>query len=110
MATKKIGIFDTGQKLFTTPKHVVGKITSLNIDNKDQANTIIINDQFSGDVSNGAATPTVQSGVLLQVTVTSGQTISVDKESLEDVKAFGHVYAYGSASGNCVVVTNYHFK
>lgn len=114
MPTKKIGIYNTGQLLFSTPKHVVGKVTALNIDNKDvlsgNPNTIIINDQFSGDVSNGVATPTVNSGVLVQYTVYSGEHKTLKGDELGDIRTYGKVYGYGSVSGDIALVVGYKFE
>lgn len=110
MPTKTIGLFNTGRTLFTTPKHAVGKLTSLLIDSRDAASVVTINDQFSGDVTNGVASPTVQSGVLFQRTVFSGQQVVLEKQMLEDIRTFGIVNAYASASRDIVLVANYHFE
>ncbi len=71
---------------------------------------ITINDQFSGDVTNGVASPTVQSSVVFQRTVFSGQQVIVEKQMLEDIRTLGIVKAYASASRDIVLVTNYHFE
>lgn len=110
MPTKQIGIFDTGQTLFVTPRDKVGKITSIFIDNRNAERNITINDQFSGDVSNGVASPTVNSGVLLVKTVRSGQQIEINTDMLKDIRTLGTVSAYADASTNVVVVANYHFE
>lgn len=110
MPTKTIGLYNTGQTLFVTPKHEVGKLTSLHIDSRDAASVITINDQFSGDVTNAVASPTVQSSVVFQRTVVSGQQIVVEKQMLEDIRTLGIVRAYASASRDIVLVANYHFE
>ena len=108
--TKTISLYNTGQNLFTTPKHVVGKLTSLLIDSRDAATVITINDQFSGDVTNAVAAPTVQSSVVFQRTVYSGQQVVMEKQMLDDIRTLGAVKAYASASRDIVLVANYHFE
>jgi len=111
MPTKTIqNIGTAGATLFTTPKHVVGKVTSVNIDNKGAEVTITMQDMFSGDVSNGVSAPTANSGVLLQVTLLSGESLHLTKDSLEDIRTFGIVNAYGSVSGNYTMTVAYHFE
>lgn len=110
MPTKKIGIYNTGQTLFSTPRHVVGKIDHILIDNRDTQNTIILQDMFSSDVTKKVASPIISSNVLVQVTVNSGQTISIDASSLKGIRTFGIVNAYGSTSADCVLVVGYHYE
>ena len=112
MATKEVNFetYHSGQTIFTTPKHVTGKITAVNIDNKGAENTVVIQDMFSGDVSNGVASPTVQSGVLVQYTVISGDHKTLKTEELGDIRTFGIVQAYGSVSGDLALVVGYKFE
>lgn len=113
MPTKKIGLFNTGQTLFTVGKHDVGRISSISIDPKvvasgDQQITIV--DQYSGDVTAGVTAPTVNSAVVFTRTVYSGVQVTVDHNMLDDIRTFGIVSAYKSTSTDVVMVVNYHYE
>lgn len=98
--------------LFTTPKHVKGKITALNVDNQGaSSHTIILTDTFTPDASAGVTTPTVQIKQRFQTTLVKGVTFSADENSLKDIECLGAVYSLGDTlDSGCVVIANYHFE
>jgi hypothetical protein len=98
--------------LFTTPKHVKGKITALNIDNQGaSSHTIILTDTFTPDASAGVASPTAQLKTRLQVTLVKGEVFSADEQSLRDIECLGVVGAVGDTlDSGCVIIANFHFE
>lgn len=56
------------------------------------------------------ASPTVQSSIVFQRTVFSGQQIAIEQQMLDDTRTLGEVKAYASASRDIVLVANYHFE
>lgn len=110
MPSKRLGVYDVGQNILTTPKHQVGKLSAIQIDQRDAQTKITVVDMYSGDVSAGVASPTVNSGVILEVTVNSGEVISYNEDELKDKRIFGIASLYGSASRNITCVFDYHFE
>jgi len=98
--------------LFTTPKHVKGKITALNVDNQGaSSHTIILTDTFTPDASAGVASPTVQIKQRFQTTLVKGVVFSADENSLRDIECLGAVHAVGDTlDSGCVIIANYHFE
>jgi len=52
----------------------------------------------------------VQSSIVFQRTVFSGQQIAIEQQMLDDTRTLGEVKAYASASRDIVLVANYHFE
>lgn len=98
--------------LFTTPAHVKGKITALNIDQQGAStHRIILRDTFTADASAGTPTPTAQLKDRLQVTLVPGTVFSADRKSLEDIEFLGVASAIGDTlDSGCVIFANYHFE
>lgn len=112
MATARTtSVITTATTLFTTPEHQRGVITGLNIDNQySTALTLILQDVFTTDASNGASATTV-TDARLQITVAAGQSVSVDRNSLENIKILGICKMLGSATSTlCVIIVNYNFE
>ena len=101
MATARVTANTVVQSLFTTPKHVKGKLTAVNIDNQSgAARTIQIQDVFTTDPSVDATTgvasiAAAQTKYRLQVEVPNGASLSVDKNSLEDISFSGRSFRTG---------------
>lgn len=110
MASKRVTLSTAAQALFTAPKHAVGRLTGINIDNQSAAAaTIRIQDVFTPDASNGTASPTEQTKYRLQITVPATTSVNVDRNSLEDIVILGACSAIGDAiSTSCVIIANYH--
>lgn len=113
MANTRVVSNLSGQALlFTTPEHVKGKITALNVDQQGASTRQIrITDTFTPDASAGVATPTVQIKTRLQVTLAVGTVFTADEKSLKDIECLGAVHSVGDAlDSGCVIITNYHFE
>lgn len=112
MATAKTTSHTTATTLFTTPEHQKGVMTSLNIDNQSAAACkLILQDVFTPDASVGTTSPTAQTIDRLQITVAIAQSLSIDKNSLENVKMLGVAKVKGDAiSASVVIIANYHFE
>lgn len=112
MASNRVTSNITAQTLFATPKHVVGRMSAINIDNQSAAlRTLILQDIFTPDASVGVTSPTEKEVVRLQISVAAGQSVSVDKNTLEDLRFLGTAKVIGDTSSSvCVIVANYHFE
>lgn len=113
MASKRVtSVITTAVTIFAAPEHQTGKITAINIDNQSAvARTLIFQDVFTPDASVGTTSPTEQTVVRLQVTIAAGQSISVDRNTLEDIRILGTAKVVGDATSTlCVILTNYHFE
>jgi len=113
MATARTtSVITTATTLFTTPEHQKGVITGLNVDNQSAvALTLILQDVFTPDASVGQTSPSLQTIARLQISVAAGQSISVDRNSLENINILGIAKMLGSATqATCVIVANYHFE
>lgn len=112
MPTAKATSHTTAQALFSTPEHVVGKITAINIDNQSGGNrTLRIQDEFTPDPSVGTPSPVPETKERFQITVSAGQSVSVDKNSLENIRILGDCKSIGDdIQALCVIVVNYHFE
>lgn len=113
MASKRVtSVITIAQTIFATPKHQTGKVTAINIDNQSAgARTLIFQDIFTPDASVGQTSPTEQTVVRLQITIAAGQSVSVDKNTLEDLRFLGTAKVVGDATSTlCVILTNYHFE
>ncbi len=112
MATSRVTASNVVQSLFTTPKHIKGKLSAVNIDNQSgAARTIQIQDVFTPDASAGTPGPLAQTRYRLQVTVPGTASLSFDEKSLKDIECLGAVGALADAvAAACVIVVNYHFS
>jgi len=112
MASKRVTSDTAAQTLFATPKHVVGRMSAINIDNQSTAlRTLILQDIFTPDASVGVTSPTEQTVVRHQISVSAGQSVSIDKNTLEDLRFLGTAKVAGDTTSTlCVIVANYHFE
>lgn len=112
MATARTTSHTTATTLFTAPEHQRGVITGINIDNQSAAACkLILQDVFTPDASVGQTSPSAQTIARLQITVATLQSVSIDKNSLENVKILGIAKILGDAiSTSVVIVANYHFE
>lgn len=113
MASTKVIANISGQALiFTTPKHLKGKVTAINIANQaGSAVTIKILDNFTPDPSAAVATPAVQIKTRFQTTLYSGVSSYVQDENLIDIECLGSTYAEADhLDSGVVIVVNYHFE
>lgn len=113
MANTRVVSNLSGQaQLFTTPAHLKGKITALNIDQQGASSHVIrITDTFTPDASTGTPSPTAQIKTRLQVTLVQGTVFTADKNSLKDIECLGVVHAVGDTlDSGCVIFANYHFE
>jgi hypothetical protein len=112
MPTARVTANTTAQTLFTTPKHVVGRITAIDIDNQSGASrTIRIQDIFTPDPSVGVSSPSEQTIERFQATVENTKTLSVDEDALKDIRILGVAKAIADGvSTGCVIIVNYHFE
>jgi len=112
MPTARVTANTAAQALFSVPKHVVGKVTSVKVDNQGgAARTVRLQDIFTPDVSAGVAVPSEQTKERLQITVGAGLTADVMETELRDLRFLGAVKAIASAiDANCVIIVGYHFE
>lgn len=112
MPTARVAAHTTAQALFTTPKHVVGRITGINIDNQSgAARTIRIQDVFTPDASVGVPVPVAQTIERFQITVATVTSVQVPDYVLKDIRMLGAAKAIADAiAATCIIVVNYSFE
>jgi len=112
MPTARVTAHTTAQALFSVPKHVVGKVTSVKVDNQGgAARTVRLQDIFTPDASAGVSAPSEQTKERLQITVGAGLTADVMETELRDLRFLGAVKAIANAvDANCVIIVGYHFE
>ena len=109
MPTARVACHTTAVALWSETLHKKGKISAVNIDNGSvDPQTIRIRDVFTPDASIGTPSPSEQTIERLQVTVPAGQSLSVDKNSLEKIEMLGAAYAIGGAiAATCIIIVGY---
>ncbi|MBA7633617.1 hypothetical protein ES703_41188 [subsurface metagenome] len=98
--------------LFSTPKVKKAKLTSVKVDNQGAvARTIHLRDDFTTDVSAGAAVAADKEIERLQITVGTGLTADVPETELKDVEFLGDCKCYADvAEPLCIIIVGYHME
>ena len=112
MATSRVTANTAAQALWTGPKHVKAKVTSVKVDNQGTAlRTVRLQDLFTPDPSVGVPSPSAQTIDRLQISVGAGLTADVPETELRDLEMLGDAKAISSAIDTaCVIVVMYHFE
>ena len=97
--------------LFSTPKVKKAKLTSVKVDNQGAAaRTIHLRDDFTTDVSVGAAAADKEIE-RLQITVGAGLTADVPETEMKDVEFLGVCKCYADAAEPlCIIIVGYHME
>jgi hypothetical protein len=114
MPQKVLSASTAYQTFFATPKHEVGKLTSLIVTNKTPTSVpvmVTLEDFFTPDASEGVASPTATSQEVTRMLVGAGLTGSLSKEELADIRVLGtcKMICDGDQSA-CYVDAAWHFE
>jgi len=98
--------------LFSTPKVKKAKLTSVKVDNQGAVKrTIHLRDDFTTDVSVGAAAAADKEIERLQITVGAGLTADVPETELKDVEFLGDCKCYADAADeDCIIIVGHHME
>lgn len=114
MSQKVLTASASYQTFFDTPKHQVGKLTSLLMTNKTPTSVpvmAIIEDHFTPDASVGVTSPTATSQEVTRILVGAGLQGSLSREELADIRILGtcKVICDGTQS-QCFIDAAWHFE
>ena len=113
MSTTKFTADTATNTILTVPKHNVGKISSMVMDNQTTALvTVHLERVFNPDASIGVTSPAHNTTEeVAYLTVGAGLTGSLEKEEVEHIRGFGKVQAICDGTwATCRVVVGYRLE